>query len=236
MRNIPHPYKGNASHRHGGVLIGKTEEPTPGQRIVRPLKGLTVLGTVKGLVRDADLAERTFQEVDPSAVALHISPEELLGLEAVVKGEIEEVPLSSYEMVYAKKLSGFGEVQVPSPSLVKIFKKAKEKEIPVIPLDMNEETYSDVYIEKISGISMIRTSLKLKGVNRKRFKSKTAEEFSLEWDRAVNSKAYMKLESFRENHMADEIGKALSKYSPLLCVVEFERMKGIVSRIHGKNQ
>ncbi len=195
------------------------------------MKGLTLLGIVKGLAKDAELAESTFEEVNPLAVGIHISPEELMGLEAVVQGEIEEVPLSSYEMVYAKKLSRFGEVQVPSPSLVTIFKKAKDKEIPVIALDMDEETYSDIYTETISGLSMIRTSLKLKGVNRKKFRSTTAEGFSIEWDRAVNSKAYMKLERIRENHMADEIRNSISKYSPLLCLVELERMNGIVSQL-----
>ena len=192
---------------------------------------MTILGVIKGLVSDADLADRAFDDVDPSAVALHISPEELKGLEAVVKGEISEVPLSSYEMVYARKLSRFGEVQVPSPSLVAIFKKAGGKKIPIISLDMDEETYSDVYTESISGFSMIRTSLKLKRINRKKFKSTTAENFSYEWDRAVNSKAYMQLEGIREKHMADEIKKALLKYKSLLCVVELERMKGIISHL-----
>lgn len=211
----------------GGVRIENDRDPM----ISRPLDGLVILGTVKGLVKDAAIAERIFMETSPKAVALHISPEELKGLEAVVKGKIKEVPLSSYEMVYAKKLSVFGEVQVPSPALVTMMKSAKKHKIPVLPLDMDEETYSEVYIRTIGGLSMVWTSLRLKRVNRKKFKAGSPEEFSLQWDRYVNRKTYQRLERLREEHMAEEIKKFLTDHKPLLCIVEVERFEGIIGSL-----
>jgi hypothetical protein len=191
------------------------------------------LGTVKGLVEDASEAEKLYDRLHPSAIGLHISPEELKGLKAVADGRIKEVPLSSYEMVYARKLSVFGEVQVPSPSLVVILRKASSENIPVFPLDMNDEDYSDVYTRNISGLSMVRTSLNLKRINKKKFKSKTPGEFTFEWDRAVNIKAYMKVEKEREKYMARSIKKGWSRYKPFLCIVELERMDGITSFLSG---
>jgi hypothetical protein len=188
---------------------------------------------VKGLANDAVLAERLFDEIDPSAVAFHISPEELKGLKAVAAGKIKQVPLSSYEMVYAKKLSVFGEVQVPSPSLVSVLKKAQKSGKTIIALDMDDESYSDQYTKDISGLSMVRTSLRLKTINRKKFTSTTPEEFSVEWDRAVNTKSYMKLERARERFMARGIRNALKKHKPLLCIVELERMIGLLGFIEG---
>jgi hypothetical protein len=223
--------RGRKISESGGVLIEENNSKVSPERISSPGKGLILLGTVKGLVKDASMAEKVFEKVLPAAVALHISPEELKGIEAVVTGKIKEIPLSSYEMVYAKKLSSFGEVQVPSPSLVAIFKKARKANIHIIPLDMDEDQYAEVYTRTISGFAMVRTSLNLKRINRKKFRSSTPEDFSKEWDKAVNGKAYMKLERERELHMASEIKKALSKFEPLLCILEFERMEGILSHL-----
>ncbi len=197
-------------------------------RTIIPRSGLILLGTVKGLVSESDLVARAIKKHSPQGICLHISPEEMDGLGSVISGKVKTTPMSSYEMVYAKRLSNFGEVQVPSPSLVKAYNMGKKKGIDLHPLDMDDETYTDVYTETIGGISMIRASMRLRSINRKKFDKENIETFISQWEKAVNgTKAFRELESKREEYMADRILQISRSTKPILCILELERLKGI---------
>ena len=202
-------------------------------RMIETPKGsIFLLGTVKGLVGEKDIVRKAVEDLNPDVIAIHISIEEIRGLEKVVKGKVKNTYLSSYEKVYARELTRFGEVQIPPPSLVEAFELSKAREIPLRPLDFSENSYSDIYTRYIDGMSMMRQSLRQKRVNRKRYRSNTPEEFCLEWDSVVNKlKAYRMLEERREKKMGDRIIKINKKYSSVLAVVEIERMQGIQRRI-----
>ena len=128
---------------------------------VMGLKGcnLTLLGTVKGLSSERDLVRSTVKLADPDRICIHISREEMKGLAAVVDGKVENTYLSSYERIYAKKLSVFGEVQVPPPSIVEAFRISRDLSIDCIPLDLDEESYSSSYTDLIGPLTMINQSL-----------------------------------------------------------------------------
>ncbi len=189
---------------------------------------VTLLGTVKGLSSERDLVRSTVKMADPDKICIHISREEMKGLVAVVDGEVENTYLSSYEGVYAKKLSVFGEVQIPPPSIVEAFRISREIGIDCIPLDLDEEGYSSRYTELIGPLTMINQSLRLKRINRRKFKADTAEEFVKEWDGVVNrARGFRKLEELREKHMASEIASNCEGDDRLLCVLELERLEGV---------
>ncbi|MGA1821574.1 MAG: hypothetical protein ACMUIG_03505 [Thermoplasmatota archaeon] len=191
-----------------------------------------LLGTIKGLLSERQIVETMFEESKPKAVAVHIGKEEIKGLRAVVDGKVETTYLSSYEKVYAKKLSKFGEVQIPPPSLVRGMELSRESDIPILPLDYNDEEYASTYAHEVSGLTMIRQSLRLKRVNRKKFKSERSEDFVLEWDRISNRlRGHRKLEMKREEHMAGRIRKISKKYDVLLCILELERLEGVYERL-----
>ncbi len=193
---------------------------------------VAVLGTVKGLTNESRLVEMAAREIGPEAIAVHIGKEELKGLESVLDGDVDSAPLSSYEKVYARKLSVFGDIQIPPPSLVEALRAARSRKIPCLPLDFNDERYSSVYTRHIDGLTMIRQSLRLKRVNRKRFPKDDLEGFTVKWDRVANAmRGFRKLEKEREGHMARRIGSLSGRYDPLLCVVELERKNGILEEI-----
>ncbi|OYT44474.1 hypothetical protein B6U90_05155 [Thermoplasmatales archaeon ex4484_6] len=206
-----------------------------GEKTARVLEvgpGLRLLGTINGLLSERELVRISFEEFSPTAVALHISPEELEGLEAVMRKKVKKTPMSSYEMVYARKLSRFGEVQVPSPALVEAVELASDRGIPVEALDMDDERFSSQYTELISGLTMIRSSLRLKSINRRKFHQDTPEKFIMEWDRMVNgSRGFRALERMREEYMAGIIEKLSREHERLLCILQLERMKGIAGRL-----
>jgi len=187
-----------------------------------------LLGTVKGLVSEGRIVLEAIEDHSPDIIGLHIGKEELEGLRAVVVGEIDEAPMSSYEVVYARKLSRFGEVQIPPPSLVEAYRSSIDRGIEVLSLDFDDDEHSLVYTREIDGLSMVRQSLRLKRVNRKRFDQSTVEEFCLGWDREANRlSAYRRLEMLRERKMARTIASIAKRRGRHLHVLEYERAQGI---------
>jgi hypothetical protein len=195
---------------------------------------IQLLGCVKGLVSESSIVQRAVEETAPTLIGLHIGPEEMKGLNAVIDGELKETELSSYEKLYALRLSRFGEVQVPPPSLVQALRSARTMGIPVEPLDMGDAEYSELYVEEIGGITMMRQSLRLKKVSRVKFKEEDPARFSMHWDQVVNHLAgFQRLEARREHLMAERIRHLSRKGGVHLHVLEMERLKGIYSFLAG---
>jgi pheromone shutdown protein TraB len=128
-----------------------------------------LLGTVQGLTSERKKIKKAFNSVKPDAVALPISEEELEGLKKMSDGEKQEILLSGYEEVYAKKLAAHGEVQVPPPALTEAFELSKENSIPVHAIDMNDKEYTDAFTKNVSTIQLILHSLKIKKLRKKKF-------------------------------------------------------------------
>ena len=109
---------------------------------------------------------------------------------------------------------------------------SKKKKIRLFDLDFGEEQYASIYTEMVNGMTMVRQSLRLKSINRKKFRSERAEDFIMEWDRTVNKfRGFRSLEAEREKKMANRIKLLSKKYGNMLAVVEYERMKGIIDSL-----
>lgn len=204
-------------------------------RTIRLSRDLLLLGTVKGLNSDSNLVESIFRDFGPRIIALHISPEELQGLRDHIRDGGDTRDMSQYDVVYSRKLSRYGSIGFPSPSLTKALELAQDLNAEVLSLDLDDEAFSDAYTEKISGLTMIRSSMRLKSINRNRFPQKTPEEFIIEWDRKVNGqKAFRELEEQREAHMAKRIIEIARKGKRTICLLELERMDGIANVLRKK--
>jgi len=187
-----------------------------------------LLGTLKGLLSEKEIVRKTFDDFGPDVICLHIGKEELKGLKAVVTGKVENTYLSTTEKIYAREMSRFGEVQIPPPSLVEAYAISKEEKLPVRSLDFDDRSYSDLYTKLVGGMTLIRQSLRIKNINKKKFRSEGPEEFVMEWDRTINRfKGFQKLEIERERRMARRIREISRKYPRVLAIVEYERMEGI---------
>jgi len=213
------------------------ERKSPPPRSFKMTIGRTdvhLLGCIKGLTNEAALVAPTIIDLMPDLIGLHIGPEELLGLGAVLDGVVKDAELSSYERLYALRLSRYGEVQVPPPSLVQALRTARGLDIPVEPLDMDDAEYSDVYAEHVGGITMIRQSLRFRKVGRTKFDDPGPEEFCIHWDGVVNRpRGFRALERERERRMAKRISSLAGKGGRQLHVLEYERMEGIQGFLSG---
>jgi hypothetical protein len=203
-------------------------------------KSIYLLGTVKGLTSERKTVAKAFKRTKPDVIALSISEEELVGLESVVKGKTKKVGLSRYEETYARKLAAiaqedpdkYGEVQVPPPALVEGFELGRDNNVPVVAFDMDENLFTDIFVENISTSQLIWHSVRFNRIRKRKFKAKTPEEFVLEWDQVLNKlKGFKNLEVKREYFMAKRLVEITKKYDNVLAVAELERVEGIVSNL-----
>jgi pheromone shutdown protein TraB len=180
-----------------------------------------VLPVIKGLVSEGEKVRNTISEIKPQAVGISISKEELEGLRSY---QGEEIELSDQEEAYKAGLLEFGEVQLPPPCYMEAVKVTDELGIPLIPIDMNEELFSERYCELIGGLELMKESFLSHRVARKRFIMDSAEEFVLDYDRKVNGgRGISILNREREVHMTEVVLDLSPQYKKVLVVIELER-------------
>lgn len=187
---------------------------------------VAILAVVKGLVSEEDAVARAVAEVRPDAVAVSISKEELAALRD--RDRYGDYELSDLEDTYAAFLETFGEVKVPPPCFVRCLDVCTVNGIPLLPLDMNDEVYTEAYCEHVGAGDMIKESFFSSRAGRKRYDLSSPQSFVLDWDRRVNrSKGFRKLEVAREKHMAAVLRTLCTKYRSVLAVIECERAEGV---------
>jgi len=181
-----------------------------------------ILPVVKGLVSETKRVQDAFETVRPDKVAISLSKEELEGLRNMP--DDYEPELSRYEELYAKGLSKFGEVAAPPPCYVATIELADHWKLPLVPVDLDEEAYTELYCAAVPGTTLFRHSTRTWLLKRKNFKGNTPEEFVKAWDKAVNRlQGFETIEAKRAESIANGILKAATGSRILLAVVEVER-------------
>lgn len=187
---------------------------------------IQVLGVVKGLKSEAGEVKEAFDIFRPDRIAISLSKEELDGLREMP--DDYEPDLTRYEEIYAEGLSRFGEVAAPPPCYVAAVELADRFKVPIVPVDIDERTYTELYCALVDGTSLFRHSTRTWMVRRRRFSDSGPEEFVLAWDRAVNNlQCFKRLERERAETMAEGIRKACSESRRLLAIIELERMSEV---------
>lgn len=193
-----------------------------------------LLPVIKGLRSEAERVRAAFDSVRPGRVAVSLSKEELEGLRNLP--DDFEPDLSRYDEIYADGLGRFGEVAAPPPCYVAAVELADHNGIPVSPVDLDEDSFSELYCAAVTGPALFRHSTRTWLLKRRRFVAETAEEFVLRWDRAVNNMEGMRLiERKRAEAIAEGIARNASPGHPLLAVVELERAEEVAALLRGRD-
>ncbi len=189
-----------------------------------------LLGAVKGLVSEGPRVVEAIETLRPDVIALTISPEELTALRAF-QGEGAE-PANYEEEVYMEGLGRFGDVEKPPPCFVAALEAGEREGIPVVAVDMDDETYTDAYVSRVSTLEIIGASFREKRLRRRRFAAETPEAFALEFDEVVNRPdGFRKLQEDREAHVGHAIERLARDHGSLLVVIDYERTDGVQSRL-----
>ncbi|MEM4170771.1 MAG: hypothetical protein QW037_03690 [Thermoplasmata archaeon] len=191
-------------------------------------KKYIIYGTVRGLLDEENDMEKLYKEFAPDLILVGIPDSELNGLFEYLK-EPFMVDLSEYEIIYGIKLQKYGKVKLHVPSYLKAAEISRRENIKIIPIDIPENDFSQLYTKKISTFMLIRHSLRKKRLYKKRFKASTPEEFSILWDKEITKiSGFKELENEREKYMAKKIKENIIG-KKILVVVDYERMEGIIS-------
>src|SRR5512136_582763 len=181
-----------------------------------------MLPVIKGLVSESASVKEAFDSTHPDMIAISISKEELEGLRNIP--EDFEPELSRYEEIYVKGLGRFGEVAAPPPCYVAVLELAEHSDIPLVPVDMDEDSYTELYCAAVPGTTLFRHSTRTWILKRRNFGAETPEEFVKAWDKAVNRlEGFEVIEEKRAEAMARGILNACDGANHVLAVVELER-------------
>ncbi len=197
-------------------------------------KKLLFVGIIKGLVSERDLLRTVVEEFEPELLLIGISPEELKGMKEYLKKPFEIHP-DDYEVIYALKLEKFGEVGMPVPAYLEAFAISRKNGIEIVPLDIPEEEYSDLYLRKVEFYHIFLANRRKKKIAKKEFQAKNPEDFVLLWDREVNKiTPFREIEEEREKYMGRRIREILQtrKERRLLVILELERLQGVLSSLN----
>ena len=191
-----------------------------------------ILPIVNGLISEADRVREEFSDHEAYGVALSIE-----GIQCLKnRRNIEEMfDVSELDMVYAKHLERFGEVEIPSPAMYTFIDLVTERGKLCIPLDMNDSDFTELYCDNVGAMEFIKEHNVAKKGMKRIFDGSTPEKMAKQWDDFVNSnlKSYGKLSKLREEYIANEI-KDIAKYKrELLAIIEVERVDGVVSLLGG---
>ena len=210
----------------------KKEIRTKGKKIV-------ILGSVYGLVEDGELIKKIIKKEEPDAIALGISREDL---EVLVNEEFDKKnnDMLGYDVNYnintesddyIEGLLKLGKVSLPSPDLINTIKYSQDFSIDLVPIDLDDEEYSEILCKNVSSIQLILFSRK----RVVKVKSSNANDFSKEWDRKKHGKkGFKKINDMSENLMAKRIIKLSEKHNRILAVVDLPRLDGVVENIEKK--
>jgi hypothetical protein len=189
---------------------------------------LHILPVIKGLVSEADKVQDAFQKIRPRRALVSLSPEQLFMLGA--KEQYHEYEPSMLEAAYAYFLDRFGSVEIPPPCYVRAYDLCQQEGVELLPLDMDEDSFTELYCEKVGTMEMFRESRFAKKAPKKRFDLSSPEAFVKDWDAKVNaSRGFRSLEKARESYMADMIRRHAT--ADALVLMELERLEGVRTRL-----
>jgi len=193
------------------------------------------LPVVRGLVSEGERVLQAIEQVAPKAVALTVGKEDLESLLGYDGTDVE--PANWEEELYVAGLSHWGAVRKPPPCFLEAVRGARERGISVRALDLNDEDYTEAYIEYVTAWDLLGHTRLQKKAEKHVFTATTPEEFVLEFDDFVNDpEGYVRLEQAREKHIARRIAKLARRHEPLLALVEYERAAGVRQRANTLEQ
>lgn len=187
---------------------------------------INLLGVIKGLKSEVGNVQSAFDLAKPEAVAVSMSKEELEGLRNLPEDYVPE--LSRYEEIYAEGLSRFGEVAAPPPCYVATLELADHRGIRLVPVDLDEQSYSELYCAAVPGSTLFRHSTRTWILKRRRFSDAGPEQFVMNFDRAVNNlEGFRTIENKRAQAMAQGIMALCKESKRVLAVIELERAREV---------
>ena len=183
-----------------------------------------LFGGIKGLLRDGEVLAEDLRKFTPDVMLITLSEEHIAGLRDFLEHPYE-IQMSDYEIIYGVRLTMYGEVMTPPPVYIEAVKYSDSSGIPIIPMDMNEEAYGELYTSSMKTLDLVRHSIRKKRLLKKDFKDTNVEEFVRNWEKAVNRiKGFRIIDEERLAYIEEKMKSALLEYSgkSVFIIVDYE--------------
>ena len=186
------------------------------------------LSTIKGLVSEAEIVESEIESFNPELVVLSIGPEEIDGTR---KWDGEPYDMSGWDEIYGlslRKVIGDNGVRLPPPSFSKAIEISDSKNIDIIGIDMDEESFTESYTSNVSTWQLYKRGRLEKYLVKKGVEGKTPEDIVTNMENSIREiKGFAKLEDDRIQKMYENIKSNLDK-SKILAIVEISNVPSLL--------
>jgi hypothetical protein len=207
---------------------------TPQVRLTVAGCDLLVLGTVPGFAPDGDRVAQAFAAFLPEAVALGVPPEDLHTLEALAKAdprpelpEPDEVTGRLLEL-----LAKFGPTAVPSPDLDRATALAREANVPIVAIDVDDAVHSALYTRHVKFRHVVQSNGVKSRLLKQGVDGPDAYALAKAWDAAwTKPKGLRLVEEAREQHMARRLTEEAAGRRRLMAVLPAVRMEAVVAQL-----
>ena len=186
-----------------------------------------ILPFVNGLQSEADKVRDAYGKHEAYGIAMSIA-----GVQALEHREEldDDFGVSELDLVYANKMEWFGTVEMPSPAACVLVDLCKENGTPLIPLDMNDADFTELYCNTVKTLDFVKEHRHAKKGMKKTFDASTPEELAVQWDDFVNEiGSYHEVSRKREEYLAEQISDVAKYRKSLLVLLEVERCDGVVA-------
>ena len=181
---------------------------------------IRVLSTVKGLVSEAEIVEFEIESFKPDLVALSIGPEEIKGTR---EWDGQPYDMSGWDEIYGlslRKVVGDDGVRLPPPSFSKAIEVSDSKNLEVIGIDMDEESFTESYTSNVSTWQLYKRGRLEKTMAKRGIEGTTPQDIVINMENSIREiTGFAKLEDDRVQAMAENIKSNLDK-SKILVIVE----------------
>ena len=189
------------------------------------------LSTVKGLVSEADIVEAEIESFKPDLVALSIGPEEIKGTR---EWDGQPYDMSGWDEIYGlslRKVVGETVVRLPPPSFSKAIEVSDSKNLEVIGIDMDEESFTESYTSNVSTWQLYKRGRLEKKMAKRGIEGDTAQDIVLNMENSIREIAgFAKLEDDRVRAMTNNIKSNLDK-SKILVIVELSNADFLIKSL-----
>jgi hypothetical protein len=197
-------------------------------------KEMEVALGIKGLVSEGEEVRQALERLKPKLILMGISPEEAEGLQGFVNDPFE-IQMSDFELMYGALLLKFGEVETPPPIFTQTVLYARDHDVPVIGIDVDEETFGQHYDEEYTVSQMVGYITKKRKLKRKTFNLETPQAFVMHWKSEIEkTRAMNNMERLREEAIVSGLESEFLKSdeSPVFAIIEYEFNEAVREKIN----
>ena len=189
---------------------------------------IRMLSTIKGLVSEAAIVESEIESFSPDLVVLSVGPEEIDGTR---KWDGQPYDMSGWDEIYGlslRKVVGDSGVKLPPPSFSKAIEISDSKNIDVIGIDMDEESFTKSYTSNVSTWQLYKRGRLEKSLVKNGVEGSTPEEIFMNMENSIRElTGFAKLEDDRVQVMYDNIKSNFDK-SKILAIVEISNVASLI--------